>query len=364
VRADALRSNLATVRASVGPAARLVPMVKADAYGLGMANAVRALELEHPWGYGVAAVDEGVALRALGIERPVVVFTPTPPGSVETAIGADLQITVSSVAALEHVAATAMRLGRRAHVHVEVDTGMGRAGFDWREAATWMPRVEATQGPSLQWVGCYTHLHSADENAESVREQWSRLQNVLGVLEQSPEGLMVHILNSPGAMRTPEYAAGAVRPGIFIYGGRVGAGQGVPSPVASVHARVVHVRDAEPGTSVGYGSTYRAEGPERWATLAIGYGDGLPRALGNRGAALIGGVRVPIVGRISMDLTVVNTCGAPGVEVGDVGTLLGIDGDEEITVDDVAELAGTISYEVLTGLTARLPRIWTGLDGI
>jgi alanine racemase len=130
-----------------------------------------------------------------------------------------------------------------------------------------------------------------------------------------------------------------------------------------MHARVVHVRDAEPGTTLGYGATYRAGGRERWATLAIGYGDGLPRALGNRGSALLCRRRVRIIGRISMDMTVVDITGAPEVRCGDVATLLGADGGEAITVDEVADLAGTISYEVLTGLTRRLPRLWTGLDG-
>ena len=125
----------------------------------------------------------------------------------------------------------------------------------------------------------------------------------------------------------------------------------------------MHVRDAVPGTTLGYGATYRAEEPERWATLAIGYGDGLPRSLGNRGKALIHGRFVRIIGRISMDVTVVDITDEPGVAVGDVATLLGSDGGEAITVDEVALCAGTISYEILTGLTARLPRIWKGEDG-
>ncbi len=163
--------------------------------------------------------------------------------------------------------------------------------------------------------------------------------------------------------RAPERAHALVRPGIFLYGGEVGEGQPKPQPVVSVRARVVHVRTAAEGSTLGYGATYRARGPERWATLAIGYGDGIPRALGNRGAALIAGRRVPVIGRISMDLTVVHITDLPDVEVGDVATLLGADGDEAITVDEVAREAGTISYEILTGLTRRLPRIWIGLDG-
>jgi len=170
--------------------------------------------------------------------------------------------------------------------------------------------------------------------------------------------LLVRVLNGAGVFRTPERARGIVRPGIFLYGGGIGDGQPVPRAVVSVRARVVHVRDVIAGTTLGYGATYRAEGPERWATLCIGYGDGLRRSLGNRGNALLHGCLVPIIGRISMDVTVVDITDRPEVAVGDVATLLGSDGERAITLDDMALQAGTISYEILTGLTSRLPRVW------
>jgi len=273
-----------------------------------------------------------------------------------------MQVTVSSLDALDRLIAEARKARIVPMVHVDVDTGMGRTGFDWRKARAWMPRVLAAAEGDIHWVGCYTHLHSADEDERSAREQGTRMQEVLDQMPDAPPGLMIHVLNSAGALRFPELAHAAVRPGIFLYGGEVGAGQPVPEAVVSVHARVIHVRDAEPGTTLGYGATYQASASERWATLAIGYGDGLPRALGNRGHALIRGARVRIIGRISMDMAVVDISGVPGVRVEDVATLLGTEGRESITVDEVAELAGTISYEVLTGFTPRLPRVWTGLD--
>jgi alanine racemase len=164
-------------------------------------------------------------------------------------------------------------------------------------------------------------------------------------------------------MRLPEYAVAVVRPGIFLYGGEVGAGLPAPEAVVGLKARVVHLKDAAPGDTLGYGATYCAQDSERWATLSIGYGDGLPRALSNQGHALLRGVRVPIVGRISMDVTVVDITGVPDVELGDTATLIGGDGEHRITLDEVAELAGTISYEVLTGLTNRIHRIWKRTDG-
>ena len=352
-----LRHNLARVRASVGPEPALIPMVKADAYGLGMDRVVEALALEGVWGFGVAAVGEGVALRASGFEGPVIVFTPAPPDEVATAVEQGLTLTISSLHGLDRLQAVAADCGVRPDFHLEVDTGMGRAGFDWRSVDDWAGPVGEAHQQGLRWVGCYTHLHSADESAETVHEQWRRFHDALDRLAL-PEGTMIHALNSAGALRTPEYGADAVRPGIFLYGGGVGADLPSPRPAASVRARVIHVRDAPAGTTAGYGSTYTSGGDERWATLAIGYADGLPRALSNRGHALVNGCRVPIIGRISMDVTVVNISGAGPVEPGQVATLMGLDGDENITVDELAKLVGTISYEILTGFTPRVPRIW------
>jgi alanine racemase len=239
---------------------------------------------------------------------------------------------------------------------------MGRSGFDWRVAERWLPTISAVD-PRLRWSGIYTHLHSADDDPASVDPQARRLAEVLARVADPPADLLVHVLNSAGVFRAPAHTHALVRPGIFLYGGRVGDGQPVPEAVASVHARVVHLRDATPGTTLGYGATYAAQADERWATLSIGYGDGLPRALGNKGSAIVDGVRCPIIGRISMDVTVVNITGAPGASEGSVATFIGTDGGDTITVDDVAGEVGSISYEVLTGLTPRLPRVWSGLAG-
>jgi alanine racemase len=362
VRGDALRRNYRRIRASVGPSVAIIPMVKADAYGLGVREVVRTLTPETPWGWGVATIDEGLALREIGVTAPIIVCSPTAGCPLSDALAADLQLTISSLDALDDVVEAVRGSGTAAHLHLDVDTGMGRTGFDWTKAREWLPAVLAATGAGVQWVGCQTHLHSADEDESSVLEQCERFEEVLSSIGDRLPGLMIHLLNSAGALRIPRLAHAAVRPGIFLYGGNVGAGQPLPEAVVSVHARVVHVRDADPGTTLGYGATYRARGAERWATLSIGYGDGLPRSLGNRGRALVCGHEVPIVGRISMDMTVVDITGVPGVRSGDVATLLGSEGGESITVDEVAELAGTISYEVLTGLTRRLPRVWTGLD--
>ena len=359
---DALRTNYETVRRTAGPDVAIIAMVKADAYGLGARRVVQALEPLDPWAYGVAAAAEGAALRAAGIRRPILVTSPLPPQDMTRAAEAGLIASISDLAALARWREAARSIGPL-EFHVEVDTGMGRAGFDWRETARWAPVVAGDGSEAARWTGIFTHMHSADAGAASpTQTQWGRFQDTLTQLPVSRENLVVHVANSAASLRWPEYALDAVRPGIFLYGGRVSPVDAkppapVPAPVVSVRARVVLVRDVPPGSSVGYGATHVARGWERWATLSIGYGDGLPRALGNNGHALVHGKKVPLVGRISMDLCVVDITDRTDATAGDVATLIGCDGDACITVDEVAQQAGTISYEILTGLTQRLPRV-------
>jgi alanine racemase len=356
----ALRENYRTIRRTVGSAPAVIPMVKADGYGLGAATVVKALEPLDPWGFGVATADEGAALRAQGVRRPILVAAPLSAAALERAAAAGLIASISDIDTLARWAALAGTYGPLAF-HVEIDTGMGRAGFDWRETSQWAERARAYVGPQLEWAGVFTHFQGADApDATPSSTQWRRFQDALAQLPVSREDLLIHACNSAAALRWPAYAADAVRPGIFLYGGHPAPGtQGVPdpAPAAALRARLVLVRDVPPGSTVGYGATHVAREWERWGTVTIGYGDGLPRALGNRGSALVRGRRVPIVGRISMDMIVVELSAVPEAAVGEVVTLFGRDGGCEITVDEVAAHAGTIGYEVLTGLTRRLPRV-------
>ena len=333
-------------------------MVKADGYGLGMEDVVRALASEDPWGFGVATVEEGIRLRGAGVSDAVIIFSPVPPGSYDAAVAHDLTLTISDLDSLDRVTAAAERTGHVGRFHVEIDTGMGRSGFDWRRVAEWGPGLADRASPTSIWEGCYTHFHSADLADDGpTRAQWEDFNAALERLKPE-KGIFIHACNAAAALRSPAFAADGVRPGIFLYGGGIGTGVAPPEEVARVRARVTLIRDVPEGTTLGYGATYRSSGNERWATLGIGYGDGFPRVLGNRGSVLLAGQRLPIIGRISMDMTVVDITGVDGVQVGDAATLIGTDGNGVITLDEVAELAGTISYEILTGFTTRMPRIW------
>jgi len=363
VSGAALRANLRRVAQAARPRAGVLPMLKGDAYGLGMEGVLAMFAAERPWGIGVAAVAEGERLRGLGWTGRVVVFAPAPPDEYARAADAGLTLALSSLDAVRGWAGAARARGRRLAFHAEVDTGMGRAGLPWHQAGAWGPAVAASAGDLLAWEGCFTHFHSADEpDLGATDAQHARFTQALEALPR-PEGLLVHSANSAASLRRAGYGGDLVRPGIFLYGGTAGPGTD-PEPVASVRARVGLVREVEAGSTCGYGATYTAPGPERWGTLCIGYGDGLPRALGAAGGeALVRGRRVPLRGRVSMDMTVVDLTDVPDARPGDVATLIGRDGGEEITVERVAAQAGTISYEVLTGLAPRLPRVYRDAPG-
>ena len=341
---DALVANARRIRSSAG--APLLPMVKANGYGLGAVPVARALEAVDPWGFGVATVDEGAELRAAGVTRPIIVFTPLQPADIPRYLAHGLRPAIGDPAALGAWLAGAPSLP----FHLEIDTGMARAGIRYDDGEA-LAAVRAALHASIgAWEGVFTHFHSADADVHATETQWIHLQRAIASLGHRPP--LVHAANSAGAMLGTPYAADLVRPGIFLYGGI--AGTAVPTPVAAVRARVVSVRRLGAGASVSYMAAWSAPGPVTLATLAIGYADGVLRSLGNRGTVELGGVRAPIRGRVTMDMTIVEVPAA--VAVGDVATLFG----GLITLDEQALAAGTIGYELLTAIGPRVRRRYGG----
>ena len=359
VDTGAIGRNLARIRRHVGPRVRIIAMVKCGGYGLGVDNVVAALAPGRPFGYGVATLAEGIELRDLGVRDPVMIHCPVPPADLPRAVAAHLIPTISDLDGLTALAALASPApAPPLPFQIEVDTGMGRAGFPLATAAPthWWPHVRRATARNLHLFGLFTHLHSADEpGLSSARRQIARFDDFIRAADGIDPGALLHCANSAGTLRLASHTANAVRPGIYLYGGSAGPGTEPPETAVHVRARVVLVRGVPGGATVGYGATHRSKGPERWAAVGIGYGDGLPRTLGNRGWGITGGRRVPVLGRISMDTTVVRV--PESTSPGDVVTFLGRDGETELTLEEVAELADTIGHEILTGLSRRLPRI-------
>ena len=356
----ALRRNIRVIASRVGDRCRLLPMVKADAYGIGMERVVRALIPERPWGFGVATTEEGRALRRAGWDGPVLVFAATLPLDLPSLARERLEPVIPGVEAL--VACEASLTGPPLSVHLEIDTGMSRFGAGWQSASEWAPEVaRVLAGGRLRLAGTMTHFHSADRSPEATREQWARFEMALGALRRAGvDPGLCHAANSAAAMLEEGMEADLVRPGIYLYGG--GDWEPKPQPVASVRARVLDVREVPAGTTVSYGATWTAPRRTRLATLGIGYADGIRRELSNRGRAILHGLEAPIRGVVCMDTVVVEVTDREEVMPGDVATLLGRDGGAEIRLEEIAGACDTIDYEILTGFGDRLPRLEVDRD--
>lgn len=338
---EALCRNGAAVAARAG--VPLLPMVKADGYGLGGLRVAMALESLDPWGFGVATVAEGEELRRGGITRPVMVFTPILRTEIDALRRADLTPALGSAAVIESWA----RTGRP--WHLQIDTGMSRAGMLWTDVAAHRELL----GRAIP-SGVFTHFHSAEIQNGSREEQERRFMHALDALPVRPA--LVHCENGPAVERRADSPWSLCRPGLFLYGvPAFDGGPMQPEPVAHLRARIVELRTVAAGETVSYDATWTAATPSRIATVPVGYADGYRRHLSNRGVALLHGQRVPVAGRVTMDMTMLDVT-AVNAELGDVVTMLGRDGSELVTAGELAALGELSPYELLTGLRQRLPR--------
>ncbi|HEV2018327.1 MAG TPA: alanine racemase [Gemmatimonadaceae bacterium] len=327
----------------------LLPMIKADAYGLGAKGALRALEVLEPWGYGVATAAEGEELRDLGVSRPIVVFTPLLDRELARARAVRLTPTLGFPREIE----AWLKAGGGAW-HLAIDTGMSRAGIPWREIDQ-IAQLAALAPPE----GAFTHFHSAELNDGTLGAQESLFREAISRLPSRPR--LLHADNSAAIARKGRSAWDLVRPGIFLYG--VGSGSTAaiqPEPVVHLRAPIVEIRKLEAGDTVSYDATLRVERAVRIATLAVGYADGYPRSLSKVGSVLVGGTIAPIAGAVTMDMTMIDVTTVK-CEVGDAVTLIGRSGNTVLTVERVADDAGMSPYELLTGLRSRAERTYTGL---
>lgn len=364
---DAIARNAAALARMAAPA-RLAAVVKANAYGHGLAAVARAVT-PHAARLCVYELDEAVALREAGITLPIHVLGPIPPGDLDVAHAADVQLTLwDRDLYARQVASVARRRERRFTVQAKIETGVVRLGLERSEAPAALASYART--PEYDLIGAFSHLAAAEElDSPFTYEQLSRFIEATGGLDSRIER---HIAATAAAMLWPQTRLDAVRVGIGLYGiwpspqteALMNTNGLRLEPALSWRTRIVALHDVEPGTTVGYGRTWAAEHPARIATLPIGYAEGLPRAAGNAAHALVRGKRVQLVGRICMNMAFLDVSELPEVAVGDTVTLIGRDGEERITAEQLAAACGTIGYEIVARLPAHVPRVYASTTAL
>ena len=339
-----MRENAARILAHLPKGTRLMAVVKANGYGHGAVPAARAAIRGGATWLAVATLDEARELTGLAHAERILVMGGLVPDQAPAATVSGFSIAVSSPGF-----ARALGDGEEVvPVHLKIDTGMGRFGVSPDDAQSLAKLINDSAG--LRLAGTWTHFASAGNDEKMTRAQYERFLRAMESLGVDP-GLR-HACNSAAALRYPEMALDAVRAGIALYGCEwPGA-----SPALSLRSVVTHVKTVAAGHSVGYGATWVAGAPARVATVAIGYADGISRARGNRGHVLVRGQEAPLIGAVSMDAITIDVTGVSDVVVGDVVTIIGADGDQRVTAEQVADWSNTISYEVLTAIGSRVKR--------
>ena len=358
----AIDRNVGRIKQALPVHVRYVAVVKANAYGHGMPEVATRLLQAGVDCFAVANVGEAARLREVGHDADILLLSPTLLSEMPRAVSLDLDVTLNSVAEAAELERCAAAAGRRVRVHIKVDTGMGRAGVWHADARGLIAFVRAAK--HLAWRGLYTHFSEADADTGFTAEQ---RRIFLGLLAEVPAEerarLLVHADNSAGLESfSADSPFNAVRIGLMQYGLPPSAGSFLaslrPEPVLSFHARVVLVKDLPAGTAISYNRTKVLTRASRVAIVAVGYGDGVPTAASNRGFFLVRGKRCPILGRVTMDQTVVDVTDVPAVAVGDIATILGAQGGDRITVGEFCAWADCIPWEALCTLTQRVQRVY------
>lgn len=371
---EALRGNLAALRALAGDGVPVHPVVKADAYGHGAVPVALALEAAGADGFCVAAMDEALALRAGGIRAPIRVLYPIPPAFAGEAARQGIAVSAGDPRLLDSLLAAASAAGKTDApllVELQVETGLGRDGFAPEALRAAARAVHDARGVAL--TGLWTHLQ-ASEDPDRTRDQLARFDAAARILRAAGLPLPVRHVAASGGLFTDVAALDGVRPGLAIYGvvpDELATSDLTPAattpfrPVMSLHARPVRVADLPIGQGISYGPTFTTTRPSRIATLPLGYGDGYARAFSNTGEALVRGARVPIVGNVAMDAIMIDVTDVPGdpVTPDDEFVLLGHQGTQRISVEDLARTRTTNTWEVMSQMARRLPRVYHAASG-
>ena len=359
---DALDHNLELMLSKIKPDTSICAVVKADSYGHGALQIARHIQsMPYIWGFAVATPEEAMQLRMGGISKPIILLGYAFEESYEDIIDYDIRACIFEEESAKRLSLIAGSLQREAIVHLAVDTGMGRIGFS-PDRTSVDTIAEIAKLPNLKIEGLFTHFARADEpSLEPARAQLLLYRRFLKTLENRGIPIPIcHVSNSAAAMRFPDANLDLVRAGITMYGllpsDEVADEMTELMPVMSIRSHISHVKTLPAGKPVSYGGTYVTERETRIATIPAGYADGYPRQLSGKGCVLIHGKRAPITGRVCMDQFMVDVSDIPDVKVGDEAVLLGRQGDDEITAEEIGRISGRFNYELVSDITKRVPR--------
>ena len=362
-----LTENYRVIRKHVGAERAIMAIVKADAYGHGLPEVARALSRAGADWFGVASADEGVELRQLGITQPILLLTGFWEGEQSALTDYDLVPAIYSEDQLDTIEQWGRRMGRRIRFHLKVNTGMGMLGLHWQGVEPFLNLYRKMSYVEME--GLFEQFAAAEDfvghGTEDQAERFRCVEQALGHAGVRPRYL--HQANSAAVVSRPETWGNMVRPGLLLYGYQppVRVAEGAPGPacaelpvkeILSFRTRVISVKQVPAGIALGYGGRYVTPRASRIATVPAGYADGVDRRLSNRGRVIVCGEYAPIVGTISMDLTLVDVTEIPRAVVGEEVVLIGRQGERSISALDIAEISGTISYEILVGIGKRVPR--------
>ncbi|HIV41075.1 MAG TPA: alanine racemase [Candidatus Mediterraneibacter guildfordensis] len=361
---DAIAYNMEQMKKRIGDHARLIAVVKADGYGHGAVPVAKMFEAcSYVWGYAVACLEEAMELREQGIRKPILVLGCVFPDQFEKMIRYDVRPAVYMESMAERISQEAVRQGKDAFIHIKIDTGMGRIGFPvTEESADAVERISRL--PGIRIEGMFTHFAKADERDKTYTFlQHDRFMRMKELVEKRQVPVRYFDCdNSAGIIDFPDMKHDLARAGIAMYGmypsDEVDQKAVDLRPALSLVSHVSFVKEVEAGTPISYGGTFVSDRPMRVATIPVGYGDGYPRSLSNKGYVLIHGKRARILGRVCMDQFMADVTDIPETAFMDRVVLVGRDGDEEITVDELADLSGRFNYEFVCCLGKRIPRIY------
>jgi alanine racemase len=370
----AIAHNVGELRRITQPEARLMAVVKANGYGHGAIEVAQCALQNGAATLGVARIEEGIRIREAGIQAPILIFGYTLPDRGVDLLEYELAPCVYTVASARKLSRTAASLGKKIEVHLKVDTGMGRLGQlpkDFKADHSTAINANDIEEPlaiagldGLELEGIFTHFATADSSDKSYAEKQLHLFiNYLKRLRQAGLNPPVrHAANSAALIDMPQSHFDMVRPGIAIYGlypsDEVRKNRVSLKPAMALKARIIHLKKVPAGFKVSYGVTHETQKPTTIATVPVGYADGLSRLLSSRGQMLVHGQRVPIIGRVCMDLTMLDVGGIENVQLGDEVVIFGQQGNETLSVDEMASLLNTINYEIVSTITARVPRVY------